>query len=51
MTFSEHMENFSEGAFYTGCRDWDMEAGVSRAILDVFSAYFITSLKVTSNHC
>ena len=34
MTFREHMENFSDGAFYTGCRDWDMEAGISRAILE-----------------
>ena len=34
MTFREHMEHFSDGAFYTGCRDWDMEAGVSRAILE-----------------
>ena len=34
MTFAEHMANFSDGAFYTGCRDWDMEAGVSRAILE-----------------
>jgi ectoine hydroxylase-related dioxygenase (phytanoyl-CoA dioxygenase family) len=34
MTFAEHMANFSDGAFYTGCRDWDMDAGVSRAILE-----------------
>jgi phytanoyl-CoA hydroxylase len=34
MTFREHMDHFSDGAFYTGCRDWDMEAGVSRAILE-----------------
>jgi len=34
MTFREHMEYFSDGAYYTGCRDWDMEAGVSRAILE-----------------
>jgi len=34
MTFREHMAHFSDGAFYTGCRDWDMEAGVSRAILE-----------------
>ncbi len=34
MTFREHMDYFSDGAFYTGCRDWDMESGVSRAILE-----------------
>ena len=34
MTFREHMDYFSDGAYYTGCRDWDMEAGVSRAILE-----------------
>ena len=34
MTFREHMDYFSDGAFYTGCRDWDMDAGVSRAILE-----------------
>ena len=34
MTFREHMEYFSDGAYYSGCRDWDMESGVSRAILE-----------------
>jgi phytanoyl-CoA hydroxylase len=34
MTFREHMAYFSEGAYYAGCRDWDMETGVSRAILE-----------------
>ena len=33
MTFREHMANFSAEGAYTGCRDWDMEAGVSRARL------------------
>jgi phytanoyl-CoA hydroxylase len=34
MTFREHMEYFSDGSYYSGCRDWDMEAGVSRAMLE-----------------
>ena len=34
MTFREHMEYFSDGAYYAGCRDWDMDTGVSRAILE-----------------
>jgi phytanoyl-CoA hydroxylase len=34
MTFREHMAYFSDGAYYAGCRDWDMEAGVSRAMLE-----------------
>jgi phytanoyl-CoA hydroxylase len=34
MTFEEHMAYFRDGAFYAGCRDWDMETGVSRAILE-----------------
>jgi phytanoyl-CoA hydroxylase len=33
MTFREHMANFSAEGAYTGCRDWDMDAGVSRARL------------------
>ena len=34
MTFAEHMAYFSDGAYYSGCRDWDMDAGVSRAMLE-----------------
>jgi phytanoyl-CoA hydroxylase len=34
MTFEEHMAYFRAGAYYAGCRDWDMDTGVSRAILD-----------------
>jgi hypothetical protein len=33
MTFREHMAHFDVGGAYAGCRDWDMEAGVSRAVL------------------
>jgi len=33
MTFREHMAHFALGGAYVGCRDWDMEAGVSRARL------------------
>jgi hypothetical protein len=33
MTFREHMTNFSSEGAYSGCRDWDMDAGVSRARL------------------
>jgi phytanoyl-CoA hydroxylase len=33
MTFQEHMANFSSEGAYWGCRDWDMDAGVSRARL------------------
>ena len=33
MTFREHMAHFALGGAYAGCRDWDMEAGVSRARL------------------
>ena len=33
MTFREHMANFAIGGAYVGCRDWDMDAGVSRARL------------------
>jgi phytanoyl-CoA hydroxylase len=31
MTFREHMTNFAQDGAYVGCRDWDMDAGVSRA--------------------
>ena len=33
MTFAEHMTHFALGGAYAGCRDWDMDAGVSRARL------------------
>ncbi len=33
MTFQEHMAYFDIGGAYVGCRDWDMDAGVSRARL------------------
>jgi phytanoyl-CoA hydroxylase len=33
MTFGEHMTYFAVGGAYVGCRDWDMDAGVSRARL------------------
>lgn len=33
MTFREHMAHFDLGGAYVGCRDWDMDAGVSRARL------------------
>jgi phytanoyl-CoA hydroxylase len=33
MTFREHMTHFAVGGAYVGCRDWDMDAGVSRARL------------------
>jgi phytanoyl-CoA hydroxylase len=33
MTFREHMTHFDLGGAYVGCRDWDMDAGVSRATL------------------
>jgi phytanoyl-CoA hydroxylase len=33
MTFGEHMTHFARGGAYVGCRDWDMDAGVSRARL------------------
>jgi phytanoyl-CoA hydroxylase len=33
MTFSEHMTHFALDGAYVGCRDWDMQAGVSRARL------------------
>jgi phytanoyl-CoA hydroxylase len=33
MTFREHMAHFVLDGAYVGCRDWDMDAGVSRARL------------------
>src|SRR3712207_1955741 len=33
MSIREHGELFSEGGAYAGCRDWDLEAGMSRAVL------------------
>ena len=33
MTFKEHMTHFAIEGAYVGCRDWDMDAGVSRARL------------------
>jgi hypothetical protein len=33
MTFQEHMTHFAREGAYVGCRDWDMDAGVSRARL------------------
>ncbi|MDQ6674146.1 MAG: phytanoyl-CoA dioxygenase family protein [Chloroflexota bacterium] len=33
MTIEQHGELFSEGGVYAGCRDWDLAAGVSRAVL------------------
>ncbi|MGI9147024.1 MAG: phytanoyl-CoA dioxygenase family protein [Chloroflexota bacterium] len=33
MTIEQHGELFSEGGAYAGCRDWDLAAGVSRAVL------------------
>jgi phytanoyl-CoA hydroxylase len=33
MTFREHMTYFAREGAYVGCRDWDMDAGVSRARL------------------
>jgi phytanoyl-CoA hydroxylase len=33
MTIEQHGELFSEGGAYAGCRDWDLAAGMSRAVL------------------
>jgi phytanoyl-CoA hydroxylase len=33
MTIDQHGELFSEGGAYAGCRDWDLAAGTSRAVL------------------
>jgi phytanoyl-CoA hydroxylase len=32
MTFKEHAELFNEGGAYAGCRKWDPEAGIPRAV-------------------
>jgi phytanoyl-CoA hydroxylase len=32
MTFQEHAEIFSEGGAYAGCRKWDPEAGIPKAV-------------------
>jgi phytanoyl-CoA hydroxylase len=33
MTIEQHGELFSAGGAYAGCRDWDLAAGMSRAVL------------------
>ena len=33
MTIRQHGELFNAGGLYAGCRDWDLEAGMSRAVL------------------
>lgn len=33
MTIRQHGELFNAGGMYAGCRDWDLEAGMSRAVL------------------
>jgi phytanoyl-CoA hydroxylase len=33
MTIQEHGELFNVGGLYAGCRDWDLAAGMSRAVL------------------
>jgi phytanoyl-CoA hydroxylase len=33
MTIQQHGELFGEGGLYAGCRDWDLAAGMSRALL------------------
>jgi phytanoyl-CoA hydroxylase len=33
MTIEQHGELFDEGGLYAGCRDWDLAAGMSRALL------------------
>jgi phytanoyl-CoA hydroxylase len=33
MSIEQHAELFSEGGAYAGCRDWDLAAGMSRAVL------------------
>ena len=34
MTIRQHGELFDHGA-YAGCRDWDLEAGMSRAKIEI----------------
>jgi phytanoyl-CoA hydroxylase len=33
MTIEQHGELFNVGGLYAGCRDWDLETGMSRAVL------------------
>jgi hypothetical protein len=33
MTIQQHGALFNAGGLYAGCRDWDLEAGMSRAVL------------------
>jgi phytanoyl-CoA hydroxylase len=33
MTIEQHGELFNAGGVYAGCRDWDLKAGMSRAVL------------------
>ncbi len=33
MTIEQHGELFNAGGLYAGCRDWDLKAGMSRAVL------------------
>jgi hypothetical protein len=35
MTFREHGELFDDDGAYAGCRDWDLEAGMSRARIEI----------------
>jgi len=35
MTIREHGELFDDGGKYAGCRDWDLEAGMSRARIEI----------------
>ena len=35
MTIREHGELFDDGGAYAGCRDWDLEAGMSRARIEI----------------
>jgi hypothetical protein len=33
MTIEQHGQLFSADGLYAGCRDWDLAAGTSRAVL------------------
>jgi hypothetical protein len=33
MTIEQHGELFNADGLYAGCRDWDLEEGISRAVL------------------
>jgi phytanoyl-CoA hydroxylase len=35
MSIREHGELFDDGGAYAGCRDWDLEAGMSRAKIEI----------------